>query len=113
MGAKIRPKIENIGKKSIKKLMQKIDAEGKDSEGFLNHFGSIFGAGRGAGGEDFRIFQIDTTSFDTRDPGGVRRIKKVFQNRCQNLQKTFKKSMRKKSRFLEAPPGSPGDPRLR
>ena len=30
MGAKIRPKIENIGKKGIKKLMQKFDAKKKN-----------------------------------------------------------------------------------
>ena len=37
-------------------------------------------------------------------------IKKVIQNRCQNHKKTIQKPMRKKSLFLEAPPGKPGRP---
>ena len=54
MGAKIRPKIENVGKKGVKKLMRKIDARKMlDANEFPQIFadlGSIFGPWRGVGG---------------------------------------------------------------
>ena len=55
MGAKIRPKIENVGKKGNKKLMQKIDArkmlDANEFPWILADLGSIFGAWRGVGGK--------------------------------------------------------------
>ena len=54
MGAKIRPKIENVGKKGVKKLMRKIDArkmlDANEFPRIFADFGSIFGAWRGEGG---------------------------------------------------------------
>jgi len=79
MGARIRPKNKNIGKKGIKKQMRKFDAKKKTkpniSADFRGFWVDVLGVAGGRGEDFIADISRHLPSFDTRDPGGVRRTK--------------------------------------